>query len=90
MNIGLPDWLMLYIVWNVVAFFLVRLDKGRARRKCWRIRERTFFFVALFFGAAGVLTGMYVYRHKTLHSTFVIGMSVMLVLNFVCGYLLWS
>ncbi len=90
MNIDLSVWLMLYIVWNVVAFFLVRLDKGRARRKSWRIRERTFFFVALFFGAAGVLTGMYVYRHKTLHSTFVIGMPVMLVLNFVCGYLLWS
>ncbi|CVK17467.1 DUF1294 domain-containing protein [Sporomusa sphaeroides] len=89
MNIDLPAWLILYFVWNVVAFRLVELDKERAKRKTWRIRERTFFFAALFFGAAGVLTGMYVYRHKTLHATFVIGMPVMLVINFVCGYYIY-
>lgn len=83
-----PNWLILYSVWNLAAFFLVRLDKHRARIKGRRIRERTFFWIALFFGAAGVLFGMYVYRHKTLHWTFVIGMPIILLLNFVCGYLL--
>ncbi|SCM80295.1 conserved membrane hypothetical protein [uncultured Sporomusa sp.] len=90
MNVDLPVWFILYIAWNVAAFCLVGLDKKRAKRKVWRIRERTFFLTALFFGAAGVLAGMYGYRHKTLHATFVIGMPVMLIINFVCGYLLWS
>ena len=90
MNIDLSAWLILYIVWNMAVFRLVGLDKERAKRKNWRIRERTFFLAALFFGAAGVLAGMYVYRHKTLHATFVMGMPIMLVINFVCGYLLWS
>lgn len=81
--------LALYILWNLVGFIMVMLDKRRARRNEWRIRERTFFLWALVFGAAGILLGMYVFRHKTRHWSFVIGMPIICVFNLVCGYLLW-
>ena len=84
----LPIWFVVYWIWNFIAFLLVRADKQYARSQARRIRERTFFLMALFGGAAGVLSGMYVYRHKTLHLSFVIGMPVLLVGNLVCMYIL--
>ncbi|MEN6411218.1 MAG: DUF1294 domain-containing protein [Veillonellales bacterium] len=82
-------WLALYILWNFAGFIMVMLDKRRAKLHEWRIRERTFFLWALAFGAAGILLGTYVFRHKTRHWSFVIGMPIICILNFVCWYLLW-
>jgi uncharacterized membrane protein YsdA (DUF1294 family) len=71
----------LFLLWNLAGFFLVFLDKRRAKRAEWRIRERTFFLWALAFGAAGILAGMYVFRHKTRHLAFSIGMPLIGILN---------
>lgn len=73
-----------YSLWNLAAAFLVYLDKRRARRGQWRISERTFFLWALCFGAAGVLVGMYAFRHKTRHASFVFGIPLLLLLNAAC------
>lgn len=67
----MPLWLITYILWNIVTFILMMLDKRRARQQHWRIRERTLFLCALFFGATGVLIGMYRFRHKTRHWSFI-------------------
>jgi uncharacterized membrane protein YsdA (DUF1294 family) len=89
-SFGFPLCLAMYALWNLVFFLLVRLDKGRARRRgARRISERTFFIGALFFGAAGVYAGMYAFRHKTRHGSFVIGIPFLLLLNLVCCYFLW-
>ena len=77
--------LITYLTWNIAACLLVWLDKRRARRGRWRVPERTFFLWALGFGAAGILLGMYLFRHKTRHATFVLGMPVLLLLNYA-GY----
>jgi uncharacterized membrane protein YsdA (DUF1294 family) len=89
MQIYFPSLLVLYILWNLAGFIMVMLDKRWARRHEWRIRECTFFLWALAFGAAGILLGMYIFRHKTRHWHFVIGIPMLCILNFVCGYLLW-
>lgn len=81
--------LVLYLIWNFAAFYLVGSDKRRAQRNHWRIRERTFFGMAILFGAAGVLSGMYLFRHKTRHMTFVIGMPLLLLLNLFFLYIFW-
>jgi uncharacterized membrane protein YsdA (DUF1294 family) len=85
----LLNWESLYISLNLAALLLVRLDKRRAIRKGRRIRERTFFLLALFLGAAGVLSGMYIYRHKTRHWSFILGIPVIFLFNLVCLYILW-
>ena len=82
--------LLLYLAWNFAAFCLVGSDKRRAQSNRWRVRERTFFGMGLFFGAAGVLAGMYLYRHKTRHMTFVIGMPLLLILNLLFLHIAWS
>lgn len=79
----------LILLWNIGGFSLVMVDKRRARRDKWRIRERTFFLWALAFGAVGILLGMHVFRHKTRHWSFTVGMPILCLFNLVCGYLLW-
>ena len=74
--------LVLYgIIVNVAGFAAMGIDKGRARRKVWRIPESTLFLIALIGGSIGCLVGMYGFRHKTRHWYFVWGMPAILILQ---------
>ncbi|MDF2634029.1 MAG: hypothetical protein K0R78_903 [Pelosinus sp.] len=84
-----PLWLITYILWNIITFSLIMLDKRRARQQNWRIKERTLFLCALLFGATGILIGMYTFRHKTRHWSFVLGIPFLLLFNSICYYFLW-
>ena len=72
--------LILYLILiNLAAWGLMGADKYRARKHAWRIPERTLFAVALLGGSLGAILGMYLWRHKTKHWYFVIGMPLILV-----------
>ena len=76
----LQKLLLIYLaVMNILGFALMGTDKSRARNGKWRIRERTLFLFSLLGGSIGTLTGMYVFRNKTKHWYFVIGMPLILV-----------
>lgn len=75
-----------YILWNGYTFFLVRSDKNKAIKKLWRIPEKVFFRWALFLGAGGILLGMYVFRHKTKHYKFTLGMPILFLINLIVLY----
>lgn len=78
--------ILLYLVAiNVVGFAAMGSDKRRAERGKWRIRERTLFLIALLGGSAGVLLGMYTFRHKTRHWYFVYGTPLILVAQIALG-----
>ena len=72
-----------FILVNVVAFFLMGEDKRRARKKLWRISEKTLFLAALLGGSVGGLCGMYYFRHKTKHWYFRIGFPVIVCVQMV-------
>ncbi|NGP45006.1 DUF1294 domain-containing protein [Bacillaceae bacterium SIJ1] len=77
---------------NGYAFLLMALDKKKAKAGSRRIRERSLWKAAWLFGAAGALAGMYAYRHKTKHRSFVWGMPLLLFLQimiFVFGLSWW-
>ena len=60
---------------NLWAFALMGIDKRKAKKKgARRIRERTLFLSALPGGGLGACLGMWVFRHKTKHWYFVIGL----------------
>ena len=67
---------LLYI--NMEGFALMGLDKSRARRGRRRIAEATLLIVAALGGSLGVLCGMYAFRHKTLHTSFTVGIPLLL------------
>ena len=66
---------------NVVAFFAFGIDKLKAKRDKWRIPESTLLSMAVLGGSIGALAGMKVWRHKTLHDKFRIGIPVIIALQ---------
>lgn len=68
---------------NFAGFALMGIDKYKAKKRAFRIPEATLFIVAIIGGSAGSLLGMYLFRHKTRHRSFVIGMPLILFLQIV-------
>ena len=64
---------------NLLTFLVYGLDKRKARRGKWRIPEATLLLLAVFGGSIGALLGMSVFRHKTKHKKFLIGLPLILI-----------
>ena len=47
------------LVMNIVAFALMAIDKQRARKGAWRIKEKTLFLATGLFGGLGGTLGMF-------------------------------
>ena len=78
------------LLMNGAGFCLMGLDKSRARKGTWRIRERTLFLVAAAGGSIGSLCGMRAFHHKTKHKSFIIGMpAILLAQCAAAGVLYW-
>ena len=74
------------VVINIAAFAMMGIDKKRAKKHKWRIPETRLFASALMDGGLGAVTGMYFFRHKTKHWYFVVGMPLIMILNFAIIY----
>ena len=66
---------------KLIAFVLYGVDKRRARQGRWRISESTLLGIALLGGAIGAMVGMKVFRHKTKHKRFSLGLPAIFVLQ---------
>ena len=73
---------------NAAGFLLMLVDKYKAKRNLWRIPEATLMGVAAMGGSIGAIAGMNLFRHKTKHPKFYIGLPVILALQIVLVYLL--
>ena len=70
---------------NAAGFLLMLVDKIKARKNLWRIPEATLMGVAAIGGSIGAIAGMNLFRHKTKHAKFYIGLPVILVLQIVAA-----
>lgn len=61
------------VIMNVYVFFLCRHDKLSAILGKERVPEKDFFVLSFFGGSIGMIVGMYAFRHKTKHVSFVLG-----------------
>ena len=68
---------------NAAGFLLMLVDKIKAKRNLWRIPEATLMGVAAIGGSIGAIAGMNLFRHKTKHAKFYIGLPVILSLQIV-------
>ena len=76
------QYILIYLgIINIAGFAMMGIDKWKAKRHEFRIPEAALFTVAVFGGSIGSIIGMYTFRHKTKHLSFVIGMPVILVLQ---------
>lgn len=75
--------LLYLIIVNAAAFLLMLADKQKAKRGAWRIPEKTLIGAAAIGGSIGALCGMYLFRHKTKHLKFTLGIPLILAVQVI-------
>lgn len=77
------------VIINLIAFLAMAIDKYKAIRKLWRIPERTLIGLALLGGGIGANLGMHLFRHKTRHPKFFIGLPIIFLIEYIPLLYLW-
>ncbi len=75
--------LIYLLIVNIFGFFIMWLDKHKAKKGAWRIPEKTLFVVTALGGGIGTTVGMYAFRHKTQKLNFVIGFPFITILEII-------
>lgn len=78
------------IIINIISFFIMLYDKKQAIYHNFRISEKTIFIVSLLLGGIGTYVGMYVFRHKTKHLKFTIGIPIVIILNIISIFYIFN
>lgn len=78
------------IIINLLGFFMMWLDKQKAKKGRWRIPENTLFLYALLGGSIGTISGMYLFRHKTKKLKFTIGFWAILIIEVIAAVVIFS
>lgn len=87
--------ILLYLLWvylgivNVAGFILPAVDKRRAKKDRWRIRESTLFLISALGGSVAMYISMRLFQHKTKHKRFMIGIPVIIVLQLGAVFAVW-
>ena len=71
------------IIINLLAFLAILLDKKKAEKGKWRIKESTLLTLGLIGGSIGEILGMYIFHHKTKKPRFYIGLPIILILQII-------
>lgn len=79
-----PTIQAILIYWAAVSagsVLVTALDKAAAKRRAWRVPERTLLILAALGGAPAMLLTMLLIRHKTRHLKFMIGLPLLILLQ---------
>ena len=80
---SIQNIIIYFIVINLIGFFIMWLDKQKAKKGAWRIPEKTLFIITGLGGGIGTIAGMYIFRHKTKKIGFVIGFPFITILEII-------
>ena len=76
--------LIIYLVIiNVAGLAFMLADKIKAMRGAWRISEATLMTIATIGGSFGSFLGMQLFRHKTRHAKFTVGVPILMVAHVI-------
>ena len=67
------------IIIDIVTFLAYGIDKWKAKKAMWRIRETSLLMLAVLGGSIGAWLGMKVWHHKTMHKKFKYGVPLILM-----------
>ena len=82
--------IVLYVlIINLIAFLAMWIDKQKAIKGKWRIKEGTLFTLVLLGGGIGGILGMCVFRHKTKKMYFTLGFPVIMIAEIVLIIMLY-
>lgn len=74
------------IIWNIITFSMMGIDKYKAEHNLWRIRESTLLLAAFAMGGLGALIGSRAFRHKTQKTIFKIFLPLSIFFNMIVAY----
>ena len=75
------------LIINIITFLVYGIDKWKARKSLWRIREASLLMLAVLGGSIGAWLGMKVWHHKTQHKKFRYGIPAIIIVQIaVIGY----
>lgn len=77
----MDKWLIYIILINLIGLLIMKIDKNRARQRKWRISESTIWLISIIGGSLGTLIGMFLFRHKTKHLSFRIGLPLLIMIQ---------
>lgn len=80
---SIQNIIMYFIFINLFGFFIMWLDKRKAKKGRWRIPEKFLFIVTALGGGIGTIAGMYTFRHKTQKLNFVVGFPFITILEII-------
>jgi uncharacterized membrane protein YsdA (DUF1294 family) len=81
--------LLIYLlIVNADGLILMLIDKIKAKKNRWRISEATLMLMAAVGGSVGCLLGMYLFRHKTKHLKFTLGIPLILAAQIILAILI--
>ena len=76
------EFLIYYlIIINIIGVIINCIDKHKAKHNKWRIKEATLWIIAILGGAPFTYITMKAIRHKTKHTSFMIGMPLLSVIQ---------
>lgn len=74
--------LIYYLIFiNIISFLTMFIDKKKAIKRKWRIKESTLFLLSFIGGSLGILLGIYSFRHKTKHLKFTLGIPLIIIVQ---------
>ena len=90
-ELNLLHIVLIYLaVTNVVTFFMYGVDKWKAKKSKWRIREAALLTLAVLGGSIGAWLGMKVWHHKTQHKKFKYGIPAIIIVQLaLIGFILY-
>ena len=90
-ELNLLHIVLIYLaVINVVTFIMYGVDKWKAKKSKWRIRETALLTLAVLGGSIGAWLGMIVWHHKTQHKKFKYGIPAIIIIQLaIIGYFLY-
>lgn len=71
------------LIINLTGFLSMYIDKKKAQKNAWRIKEGTLLIIAMLGGSIGSIIGMYKFRHKTKKLKFTVGIPTILITEIV-------
>ena len=78
--------ILLMLIWNLIAFIMMGIDKRKAMNDKQRISEKTLLISSFLMGAVGIGADAYVFHHKTKKLKFQILVPLALLVNIIVIY----
>lgn len=73
---------------NTIGIIFIAIDKQRAKKGYWRIKENTLLIIAALGGSLGVLFSMRIFHHKTKKPKFYIGIPMIILVQAIVIYMI--